>query len=295
MLFKKQAQGTRRKSKDKIKPFALCLVPLAFYLFPCALFADPLQDQQQFRHYYQQIFPQLKLQDYANGVYAIDPIARQSWLAIEEFPPYEPAIEQGRALFETAFKNGRHYADCLPDKGVGIANQYPKWSKIKGEVLTLSVALNDCRIANQESPLPYQDKELVYLLAYLAFTSRGKAITIAIPTDDQRALDAYVQGKLFYYQRRGQLNFACATCHVQNVGKRIRSELLSPSLGHTSGWPTYRLKWGEIGTLHRRFSECLEQIKAQPLPLESLEYRNLEYFLSYLGNGIPITGPSTRK
>jgi len=88
---------------------------------------------------------------------------------------------------------------------------------------------------------------------------------------------------------------ACATCHVQNAGKRIRSEILSASLGHTNNWPTYRLKWGEMGTLHRRFRECLTQIKADAPPAQSAVLRDLEYFLSYMGNGIPITGPSTRK
>jgi L-cysteine S-thiosulfotransferase len=136
---------------------------------------------------------------------------------------------------------------------------------------------------------------MVNLLAYLAYTSRGQPIAITIPKDDPRALAAYEQGKAFYYQRHGQLNFACSTCHVQNVGKKLRAEILSASLGHTNNWPTYRLKWGEVGSLHRRFAECLTQIKAQTLPEQSVEFRNLEYFLSYMGNGVPISGPSTRK
>lgn len=257
--------------------------------------ADPLQDQQRLRQHYQQLFPKLKLSDYADGVYAIDPIAHQSWLAIEEFPPYEDAIEQGETLFNTPFKNGRRYADCFLNQGLGIAHEYPKWDRDKGEVITLARAINDCRIDNQEAPLPYEKGDIAKLLAYMAFTSRGKPIAITIPADDPRALTAYQQGKDFYYQRRGQLNFACATCHVQNAGKQLRSEILSPSLGHTSHWPVYRLKWGEMGTLHRRFKECLEQIKAQPIPAQSPEFRNLEYFLSFMGNGIPTNGPSTRK
>jgi sulfur-oxidizing protein SoxA len=257
--------------------------------------ADPLQDQQQFRQHYQQLFPKLALSDYADGVYAIDPIARQSWQAIEEFPPYEEAIEQGEALFNTPFKNGRRYADCLPSKGIGIAHEYPRWDRGKGEVITLARAINDCRAANQEAPLPYEKGDMAGLLAYMAFTSRGKPITITIADDDPRALLAYQQGKDFYYHRRGQLNFACATCHVQNAGKQLRSEILSPSLGHTSHWPVYRLKWSEMGTLHRRFRECLEQIKARPIPAQSPEFRNLEYFLSFMSNGIPTNGPSTRK
>jgi len=126
-------------------------------------------------------------------------------------------------------------------------------------------------------------------------SSRDKAIDTAIPQDDLQALAAYQQGKDFYYQRRGQLNFACATCHIQNAGKRIRSETLSAILGHTNNWPTYRLKWGELGSLHRRFAECLEQIRAPTLPEQSQELRNLEYFMSFIGQGIPVTGPSVRK
>lgn len=257
------------------------------------LSATPEQDQAAFRKHYQQVFPKLKLADYANGVYAIDDIARQSWLAIEEFPPYETAIEEGKKLFSTAFSNGKHYADCFPNKG--IANKYPKWNKTQGEAITLAKAINDCRTSQHEPTLPYEKGDMLSLLAYLAYTSRGKAIHITIPKDDPRALSAYEQGKTFYYQRHGQLNFSCATCHIQNAGKKLRSEILSASLGHTSNWPTYRLKWGEMGSLHRRFAECLTQTKAQPLPEQSVEFRNLEYFLSYMGNGIPISGPSTRK
>lgn len=271
------------------------LIFLILCLISFSLGASPLQDQQEFRRYYQQRFPQLKFEDFAYGIYAIDPVAKESWLAIEEFPPYEPAIEQGKTLFQMPFKNGKHYSDCFAGKNIAIVNEYPQWDRNTGEVVTLAGMLNRCRSANQEKPLLSESNDMAYLLAYLAFSSRGKLIDIKIPKNDTRAFTAYQQGKDFYYQRRGQLNFACATCHVQNVGKRIRSEILSPSLGHTNSWPTYRLKWGEIGVLHRRFSECLEQIKAQPLPYESQEYRNLEYFLSFMGNGIPITGPSTRK
>ncbi len=255
--------------------------------------AGPRQDQTGLRHYYQQLFPQLTLADYRNGVYTIDTVARESWQAIEEFPPYEPAIEQGEILFNGAFANGRRYADCFPDPG--IAHRYPQWDKTRGEVLTLPVAINDCRFANRESPLSYQHSDMLKLQAFMAYRSRGKAIDTTVPEDDPHALAAYQQGQDFYYRRRGQLNFACATCHIQNAGKKIRSETLSALLGHTANWPVYRLKWGELGSLHRRFAECLEQIRAQPLPEQSVELRDLEYFLGFIGQGIPVSGPSVRK
>lgn len=264
-------------------------------LLATVAFADPHQDQQLFRQHYQKLFPQLTLKDYADGIYAIDPEARESWQIIEEFPPYELAIESGEQLFKQAFKNGKHYSDCLPNKGIAISQLYPRWDKIQGKVITLALAVNQCRQQNGEPALPYQKGPLAEILAYLAYISRGKPIDIKIPASDSQALAAYEQGKQYYYQRRGQLNFSCAICHVQNAGKNIRSEMLSPSLGQTSNWPTYRLKWGNIGTLHRRFIECHRQIRAEIPKPQSDVLRNLEYFLAYMGNGIPVNGPSTRK
>lgn len=263
-------------------------------LFSSLLFAGPQDDQNQLRLLYKQKFPSLTLQDYSNGVYAIDPIARESWEAIEEFPPYEPSIDEGEIEFNTPFTNGKTYGDCFPNKGIGIANRYPRWDSAKKEVVTLAKAVNDCRVANGEPELPYKKGKIAKLLAYMAYTSRDKPIDIKIP-DEQEALVAYEEGKQYYYQRRGQLNFSCATCHIQNAGKKIRVETLSPMLGHTSGWPVYRLKWGETGTLHRRFIGCHKQIRATPLPAQSREYRNLEYFMSYISNGFPFNGPTTRK
>lgn len=267
---------------------------LAGLLFSGLVVAGPKEDQTHLRQHYQRLFHTLELKDYSDAIYAIDPIARESWEAIEEFPPYEPSIDQGEAAFNTPFKNGKSYADCFPDKGVGIANRYPKWDSEKKEVATLAKAVNDCRTNNGEPALPYKKGEIAQILAYMAYTSRGKLIDIAVP-DEPEALAAYEEGKNYYYQRRGQLNFSCATCHIQNAGKKIRVETLSPMLGHTSGWPVYRLKWGEIGTLHRRFIGCHKQIRAIPPSPQSRELRNLEYFMSYISNGVPFNGPTTRK
>jgi L-cysteine S-thiosulfotransferase len=273
-------------------PFCFGIVAL---LASACLCATPDQDRKELQQFFHQRFPALKLADFGNGVYAIDEDSRNAWLAIEEFPPYEHALAEGEQLFKQAFKNGRHYADCFPNQGIGIAELYPKWDKSSGSVVTLEQAINRCREQNLLAPLPYQKGEIAKLSAYMAYTSRGHLIATQIPSDDPRALAAFEQGKAYYYQRQGQLNFSCAICHSQNAGKKIRSEVLSPMLGHTSHWPTYRLAWGELGTLHRRFADCLELLRIPPLPAQSQEFRNLEYFLSVVSNGIPLNGPSTRK
>ena len=128
----------------------------------------------------------------------------------------------------------------------------------------------------------------------MAFTTRGKKVATKIPKDP-RAVEAYETGKKFFYARRGQLNMSCAHCHVDNSGNRIRADLLSPALGHVTHFPVYRSKWGELGTLHRRFGGCNEQVRAKAFEAQGPEYRNLEYFMTYMSNGLAWNGPGSRK
>ena len=142
-------------------------------------------------------------------------------------------------------------------------------------------------------PFSYEGDEMAALTAYMAFTSRGKPFDIKIP-DDPRALDAYQNGKRYFYTRRGQLNFSCATCHVQKPGERLRAEILAPALGILNAMPIYRSEWGGMGTISRRLTTCNSQIRAVPLEPQADEYRDLEYYLSYVSNGLPISGPGSR-
>jgi sulfur-oxidizing protein SoxA len=256
--------------------------------------ASPEDDLKAFRAYFLERFPNVPLEEFANGVYAIDSASREQWEAIEEFPPYEIAVEEGEEIFNTPFKNGKTFGSCFRNGGVGIEGDYPYFDKDTGRVQTLAAAVNDCLVKNGEKPYGYAKGKIASVLAYMAYTSRGKVIDVKIP-HDQRAMDAYEKGKQFFYARRGQLNMACAHCHVDNAGNRIRADILSPALGHVSHFPVYRSKWGGLGTLHRRFGGCNKQVRAKPFKPQSEEYRNLEYFLTYMSNGIHWNGPGARK
>ncbi|RMD69758.1 MAG: sulfur oxidation c-type cytochrome SoxA, partial [Gammaproteobacteria bacterium] len=117
---------------------------------------DPEADRKAFVAYFQKRFPDVPLDDFANGVYAIDPESRAQWEEIMEFPPYEPDLDEGKRLFETPFKNGKTYGDCFPNRGIGIAQNYPYFDTKRGEVVTLALAINECRVKNGEKPLPYK-------------------------------------------------------------------------------------------------------------------------------------------
>lgn len=256
--------------------------------------ASPPEDQERWQNYYEKRFPNVERSDFVNGVYAIDPIGRENWEAIEEFPPYEVAIESGEGMWNTPFANGKNYKDCFPD-GPGVAGNYPHWNKERSMVMTLPLAINECHEANGEKPLKYKKGPIADILAYMTYESRGQIIDVKIHEDDPKALEAYEQGKKFYFTRRGQFNFACAGCHLGNSGSTLRTEILSPAFGHTSHFPVYRSKWGEMGTLHRRFTGCNKQVRAKPFKAQGEEYRNLEYFMTYMNNGLELNGPGARK
>jgi sulfur-oxidizing protein SoxA len=254
---------------------------------------SPAEDLTVYRDYFEKRFPGVPLQEFANGGYALDRVARDNWEAIEEFPPYEPMIEAGEGMWNTPFANGKTYGSCFGDEPAQRKN-FPYWDAGRKMVVTLPLAINECRERNGEEPLKYNKGKIADLLAYMSYESRGQKINVRVP-DDPEAVAAYNEGKEFYFARRGQLNFSCASCHFESGGMHIRSELLSPALGHASGFPVYRSKWGELGTLHRRFGGCNRQVRAASFKPQSKEYRNLEYFLTHMSNGIEYNGPSARK
>jgi len=273
------------------------LIALALALLaqaaPAADAPDPAAEAKAFRDYFVKKFPKVKLDDFVNGPYSMNEDMRKQWQEKEQFPPYEFALEAGKEMFATRFKNGKSYADCFLNGGIGIRQNYPYFDEKEGKVVTLELALNRCRETNGEAPYSYVEDEMASLTAYMAFTSRGRPMDIKIP-NDPRALEAYENGKRYFYTRRGQLNFSCASCHVQGPGERIRAEILAPALGIMNALPIYRSEWSGMGTTSRRLITCNSQTRAVPLEPQSDEYRDVEFYLSYMSNGLPISGPGAR-
>lgn len=270
----------------------LCIVGLCALAFPA--WSSPEQDLAGLRDFYEKRFPDIELAAHKDGAYALDAAKREQWLEMEEFPPYEIAVDDGAELYEETFPNGSSYGTCLGEDAPAVKSRYPYFDTQKGEVITLELALNNCRSAAGLELLDWDSEELAALSAFISMESRDQIMAIEIP-DDPRALAAYEDGKQFYYQRRGQLNFACSSCHLQSTGMMLRAERLSATIGHATHWPVYRGKWQRVGTLHRRFRECNSQVRAESFAMQSETYRNLEYFLSYMNNGMELNGPASRK
>ena len=269
------------------------LLGMGVLLSSFSALATPEQDRQTLIRYYTQKYPNVKVDDYVYGALAFDADSKAQYNSIMEFPPYESVMDEGRKMWETPFKNGKRYADCFPNGGKQLAGNYPMFDETKGKVVTLQDALNNCRVSNGEEALKVNDmKTMGTLTSYMRTLSDGMLMNVKV--EGPRAMAAYEDGKKTFYSRKGQLNFACANCHVQNGGTRLRSEIISPVVGQAVHWPVFR--GGEnLVTLQQRYQGCFQQVRAVPPPQGGETMNNLEYFHSALSNGMPMKASVFRK
>jgi hypothetical protein len=138
---------------------AIALAAILFAHHPAS--AGPEDDRRAFQAYYQERFPDVQYAEFANGIYAIDEDARNQWLSIEDFPPYEFAVDRGAELWQQALPNGSTMADCWETDVGGIRPQYPQYDAELGEVVTLELAVNLCRKANGAAELPFGKTDII--------------------------------------------------------------------------------------------------------------------------------------
>ena len=276
-----------------MKKLLLALVSIGLLTGSNITLATPEKDRQQTLELYKKKFPKVTFDNYVFGALSFDADSMSQYKSIMEFPPYDSVVESGRKMWETPFKNGSTYASCFPNGGKNIAGNYPMFDDKAGKVITLEAAINQCRTKNDETALDLSDmKGIGVLTSYMRTLSDGMLMNIKV--EGPAATAAYEAGKTFFYARRGQLNFSCATCHVDNAGNRIRSELLSPVLGQATHWPVFR-GGDNLVTLQKRYEGCNTQVRATPLKIGSEEYNNLEYFHSFISNGLPLKASVFRK
>ncbi len=230
------------------------------------------------------------LHDLSQGVAALDPQVAESQAAMADFPPWEPFVADGEALWNTPFPDGGSYAACFAVSTAAIRPGYPRFDATSGEVVTLDLAINACRVAHSLEPLRHGGEEINALLAFLGHAARGHAIAIPPPTS-AAARAALADGRATFFARRGQLELACSDCHVQAVGRVLRDVTLGPAIGVAGRFPVYSLKAGSLASLQARFQGCYRVVRAAPHPLQSRTWRNLEYYLNAVSQGYPITAP----
>lgn len=204
-------------------------------------------------------------------------------------------VEQGKELWDKVDgEAGKSCASCHDKAEVsmkGVGTKYPVYREDLKNVQNLHGRVAECRKLMKAKPWKYESDQMMGTVGYVKFQSRGMPVNVNAKSAGAKA--HFEAGKKFYYQRRGQLDMACNHCHEDHQDKHIRSDFLSQ--GQSNGFPTYRLKWQKFGTLHRRFRGCNKNIRAKPYKQGAQEYLDLEYYLAWRSNGLPIETPAVRQ
>jgi len=203
-------------------------------------------------------------------------------------------VERGEKIWsEPAGKSKRSCAGCHQDAKAsmrGVAARYPKVDA-SGKLANLEGRINACRVEYQGAePFKYESEELLAITAYVARQSKGVPVAASIAGPAKAHFEA---GEAAYRLRRGQMNLSCAHCHEASWGKRLLSETISQ--GHPNGYPAYRMEWQTMGSLERRLRACLSGIRAEMLPYGSAEYLDIELYLAWRAQGLPIETPGVRR
>ncbi len=203
-------------------------------------------------------------------------------------------VESGEELWSTPDgAAGKACESChqkAEDTMKAVGATYPVYFEPWKKLQNVEQRINYCRTENmQAEPWKYESRELLAMTAYVKLQSRGMPVDVKT---DGPAAPFLEKGKAFYTQRRGQLDMACANCHLGYPGTMIRANRLSQ--GQANGFPTYRLKWQKLGSLHRRFRGCNKQVRATPYDYGSDEYVNLELYLGARAKGLQVETPTVR-
>jgi sulfur-oxidizing protein SoxA len=204
-------------------------------------------------------------------------------------------VTRGEKLWsEPAGSSRKSCASCHGEAGKsmrGVAARYPVFDPGRGTLLNLEGRINTCRTERQSAPaFRYESEDLLGITAYVARQSKGMPIEASI---DGPARAHFNAGRAFYYERRGQMNLSCAHCHEANWGKHLLAETVSQ--GQPNAYPAYRLEWQTMGSLERRLRACLSGVRAEMRPYGAPEYLDLELFLAWRTQGLPIETPGVRR
>jgi sulfur-oxidizing protein SoxA len=202
-------------------------------------------------------------------------------------------VQRGEALWRDT-SAGKSCASCHGDAAVsmrGVATRYPAFDHASGAVVDLEDRIDACRVRHQGAP-PFQREsdELLALTAYVSTQSRGLPMAVSI---EGPAHASFERGRALYTARHGQMNLACTQCHEQSWGKRLYAETLSQ--GHGTAYPAYRLEWQSLGSLQRRIRACFYGIRAEMPKPGARELTDLELYLAWRAQGLPIEAPGVRR
>ena len=217
-------------------------------------------------------------------------------------PTNNPAVvlaEEAEPLWAARGPAGKACADCH-EGGVGramrgVATRYPKFVKAYGRVMSVEDFLSVHAAETTGRPLPSESAESLSLTVLIKRASNGLPVSVDIESPEARA--ALARGRASFHRRVGERNHSCADCHTPEAasGKFLSGRVLADvRTGLTKHFPTWRTDRAEIWDMRKRFQWCMTPLGMNMLAADSIEYAELELYLTSFDNGKPLSVPGIR-
>jgi sulfur-oxidizing protein SoxA len=249
----------------------------------------PEQERQALLQTLQQRFPTIPLSAYVLGSAAFGDAPQSAQINPNR---YAEVMAKGKSLWERRFRNGRSLASCFPNGGRRAAATYPQFDSRTRQVITFETAINQCLKLHGEREIDISDSDTGgALTAYARSLSDDQRTNIRVQT--ALAREKFDAGRSLFLVRMGQQNQACASCHIQYAGSILRNWPLSAAIGQTAQWPRIDDQ-GKVITLQMQYQRCMQRMGVSPLALSSEDLNNLEYFHTFLSNGLPLKSLQVR-
>jgi sulfur-oxidizing protein SoxA len=213
-----------------------------------------------------------------------------------------PAVilaEDAEAVWTARGPLGKACADCH-EGGAGramrgVATRYPKFVKTYGRVMSVEDFLEVHAPETTGLALAAESSDNLNVTVLVKRASNG--LSVNVDTESAEARAALARGKATFYRRVGERNHACADCHTPETaaGKFLGGRLLADvRTGLTRHFPTWRTDRAELWDMRKRFQWCMTPLGMNMLAADSIEYAELELYLTAFDNGKPLSVPGIR-
>ncbi len=222
--------------------------------------------------------------------------------------PLDPTNNPALLAAESAEKDwarkgpkGKACADCHQggvEKAMkGVAARYPRFDKKYGRIMAMEEFLQMHGPETTGIDMPSQSNLNLNMSMLVKFQSNGMPLNLDLTSMESRA--ALARGEATFHKRSGQRNHACADCHLEEPGKGGNKFLGGRLLGtRDSGlmnhFPLWRTNFSKVWDPRKRFQWCMLPLGMNYLASDSVEYAELEFYLSSFGQGKPLTAPGIR-
>lgn len=211
--------------------------------------------------------------------------------------PGHLAVDEGEAMVAKLAKRDPAFLVCLTGgKGSlkGLAAGYPQYDSALGRIVTVEDRIEHCAKSVLDEIIPQGKPTNNKISVY--FKSQSAGVPIKVDIANARVTEAYRRGEQSFYAKTGQLNFACASCHVPGsiMGHKLRGETPTTPFADAAHYPTYRTPVGALESIQERFARCHGQMRTLALKPGDPAYADLEVFMTVLSNGYPVSVPSAR-